>query len=167
MGIKYRTVKNRFPEMVTAISALDGRKVEIGVLQGGAQWLAAIHEYGCHITVTPKMRAYLHYQGLHLSPNTTTIKIPERSFLRAGHDAHAENLLKKAEILLKQVLDGKMSPQQWLDEGIGKPMATKIKDFLREISSPPNHPYTTDKKGSSNPLIDTGAMLNGITWRTK
>lgn len=44
--------------------------------------LAAVHEYGCTIGVTPKMKVYLHYQGVHLSPSTKYIVIPERSFLR-------------------------------------------------------------------------------------
>ena len=44
--------------------------------------LGAIHEFGATINVTPKMRAWLHYQGIHLKPETTTITIPARSFLR-------------------------------------------------------------------------------------
>lgn len=45
--------------------------------------IAAIHEYGCTIQVTPKMRGYLHSQGLHLKASTNFIRIPERSFLRS------------------------------------------------------------------------------------
>lgn len=44
--------------------------------------LGAIHEFGCTITVTKKMRNYLHSQGVHLDKNTTTVVIPTRSFLR-------------------------------------------------------------------------------------
>ena len=44
--------------------------------------IAAVHEFGCTIEVTPKMRAYLHYQGIHLKPDTTHIHIPARPFLR-------------------------------------------------------------------------------------
>lgn len=44
--------------------------------------LGAIHEFGCTITVTEKMRNYLHSQGVHLKKNTTTVVIPTRSFLR-------------------------------------------------------------------------------------
>lgn len=45
--------------------------------------IAAVHEYGCTIKVTDKMRAYLHYQGIHLKASTQFIRIPERSYLRA------------------------------------------------------------------------------------
>lgn len=44
--------------------------------------LGAIHEFGCTITVTEKMRNYLHSQGLHLKKDTMTVVIPTRSFLR-------------------------------------------------------------------------------------
>ncbi|MBQ8475796.1 hypothetical protein IJ531_01925, partial [bacterium] len=44
--------------------------------------LGAIHEFGATINVTPKMRAFLHYIGVHLKADTTQITIPERSFLR-------------------------------------------------------------------------------------
>ena len=47
----------------------------------------------------------------------------------------------------------------------GQQMATAIKTYMRDLSQPPNHPYTVEQKGSSNPLIDTGAMLESITWR--
>lgn len=44
--------------------------------------LGAIHEFGATITVTEKMRNYLHSQGLHLKKDTMTVVIPTRSFLR-------------------------------------------------------------------------------------
>lgn len=40
--------------------------------------LARILEYGARIKVTPKMRAYLHWRGLHLKAETTHIVIPAR-----------------------------------------------------------------------------------------
>ena len=44
--------------------------------------IAAVHEFGCTIKVTPKMRAYLHYNGLHLKASTQYINIPARPFIR-------------------------------------------------------------------------------------
>lgn len=40
--------------------------------------LLAIHEHGAIIRVTPRMRAFLHYIGIHLSKNTAYIRIPPR-----------------------------------------------------------------------------------------
>lgn len=166
MGIKWKTTVNKMPDMTKSIKTLDGRKVEVGVIEGEHQWLAAIHEYGCNITVTQKMRAYLHYHGLHLSPNTTTIKIPERSFLRTGHDKNIDKVMKQADRAVEQVAGGYMTGQQLLDL-VGQVLATNIKTYARDLSNPPNHPYTVEQKGSSNPLVNTGGMIEGITWRTK
>lgn len=35
---------------------------------------------------------------------------------------------------------------------------------ITSLSSPPNSPVTIALKGSSNPLIDTGAMRQAVTW---
>ena len=86
MSVRYITKKDDLTKIATKLEGLKGRKVQVGVLQGDHAWLAGIHEYGCDIPVTPKMRAFLHSQGLHLKESTTHIHIPERSFLRSGHD---------------------------------------------------------------------------------
>ena len=164
MGVKYKTTINKLPKVMASIETLNGRKVHVGALEGEHAWLAGIHEYGCTIPVTPKMRAYLHRQGLHLKESTKVIKIPERSFLRSGHDAHVDEVLKKASMALGQVVDGKMSIDAWLDL-FGEIMATKIKQYIKALSSPANHPYTVDQKGSSNPLVDTGGLIESITWK--
>lgn len=164
--VKYRTVKNEFPKIKASIQALSGKSIEVGAIQGEHAWLAAIHEYGCNITVTPKMRAFLHRQGLHLKPSTKVIKIPERSFLRSSHDANAEQVLKQSERALGLVLSGKMSLEQYLDM-VGRDYMTMVKKYIVDIDSPPNHPYTVDQKGSSNPLVDTGGLVESISYRVK
>lgn len=112
------------------------------------------------------MRAWLHANGLHVKDSTTHITIPERSFLRSGHDENADKVLKNASMALGQVIDGKMSIDTWLD-AYGQMMADKIKLYIRDLKSPPNHPYTIEQKGSSNPLVDTGNLLESITWEKK
>lgn len=166
MGVTYKTVKNQFPSMIAHIEALDGRKVKVGALSGGHAWLAGIHEYGCTIPVTDKMRAYLHSQGLHLKQSTKVIKIPERSFLRSGFDENNRRILKQTERAIAQVLDGKLSADDML-EICGQQFATAIKKYMRNLSSPANHPFTKEQKGSSNPLIDTGGLLESITYKTE
>lgn len=46
--------------------------------------IANIHEYGAVIQVTEQMKKYLATQGVYLRKETTQIKIPARSFLRAS-----------------------------------------------------------------------------------
>lgn len=164
MSVKHITKHNEFPKMKKQFSLVSGTSVEVGVLQGEQAWLASIHEYGCNIKVTPKMRAYLHSQGLHLSESTTEIHIPERSFLRAGYDENRDAVLKKASKLLADVSDGKMDANT-LHKAVGIELSSKIKEYARDLSNPPNHPFTQERKGSSNPLVDTGDMIGGINWR--
>lgn len=166
MGIKYSVKINKLPELSATIKTLNGKKVHVGALQGEHAWLAGIHEYGCKIPVTDKMRKYLASQGLYLKASTRYITIPERSFLRSGHDENADKVLKNASMALGQVIDGKMSIDTFLDS-CGQMLADKIKLYIRDLKSPPNHPYTIEQKGSSNPLVDTGNLLESITWEKK
>lgn len=108
----------------------------------------------------------MHSKGLHLKKSTSVIKIPERSFLRSGHDECVDEILNMTEKAISQVISGKMGSHKLID-WVGEQMATHIKEYAASLSTPPNHPYTVDQKGSSNPLNDTGGMINGISWRTK
>lgn len=165
MGVKWKTTINKLPEITKTLEAIGGKKVKVGALSGEHARLAGIHEYGCRITVTPKMRAFLHSQGLHLKDTTTEIVIPERSFLRTGHDENADRVLKQTERALSQVIAGKMSIDEMLDL-YGEQMATAIKTYARDLTTPENHPYTIEQKGSSNPLVGrTGDMIESITWK--
>lgn len=166
MGVERRIVRNAFPRMEASVQALKGMKVNVGALEGEHAWLAGIHEYGCRIPVTPKMRAWFHHQGVHLKKSTTVIVIPERSFLRAGFDEHAQRILDNTESLLGDVADGTMSPHEYA-KLIGLQLSTKIKEYARNLSSPPNSSFTVQRKGSSNPLVDTGDMINSITYEVE
>lgn len=167
MGVKFKTTKDEFPSMKKAVEALNGKKVSVGVLKGESQWLASIHEYGCKIPVTPKMRAFLHSQGIHLKKSTKVITIPERSFLRAGFDEHHEDVLDSAERALPQVLDGKMSADQYLDN-VGLMLSSKIKEYAIDMKDPPKSGATLQMNpGFTNPLIQTGDMVGGITWEVE
>ncbi len=94
---------------------------------------------------------------------TPLVQIPERSFIRAGHDKYAEDVLKKARSALNQILTGQMSQQQYFDM-VGHLMATKIKKYARDLRDPPKSSATLLSSGSSNPLVDTGNMIEHITW---
>lgn len=163
MPIHHKIIKNQFPDMQASIAELNGTKINVGCLEGEHAWLASIHEYGCKIPVTDKMRAFLHYQGIHLKPSTTMIIIPERAFLRGGFDEYAEDVIDSAEPLMADVIGGTMSVDQ-LSELIGLMLSSKIKEFAVDLKSPPNSSMTIERKGSSNPLVDTGDMIGSITY---
>lgn len=121
---------------------------------------------GCKILVTDKMRAYLHGVGIHLKKSTTTITIPERSFIRAGHDEYADIVLNQAEKVLPDVLNGAMSEDEYC-RMVGELMSSKIKKYAIDLKDPPNSGMTVQLKGSANPLVDTGDMVGHISYEVE
>lgn len=95
---------------------------------------------------------------------TPSVTIPERSFLRTGHDKNVNRIIEQTERAIGQVIAGKMTVDDVLDL-YGQQMSTAIKDYMRDLSTPPNSSATILAKGSSNPLIDTGNLLESITWK--
>lgn len=97
---------------------------------------------------------------------TRSVVIPPRSFLRNGHDENAERIIKQTERAIPQVLAGKMSIDK-LYETYGQQMATAIKTYMQNMSSPANSSATKAAKGTSNPLQDTGSLIEGVTWKVE
>ena len=125
--------------------------------------LVFMNTNGCRIPVTPKMRAFMHHRGVHLKKSTTTIVIPERSFIRTGHDTNIDKVMKQTERAIAAVVAGTMSVDDMLNL-CGEQLATAIKKYARDLSSPANSSLTIEWKGSSNPLIDTGNLVASISW---
>lgn len=195
MGIKWRTKIDHIPKMIATSETISGRKVQVGALTGSNAWLAGIHEYGCNISAKraeyltvpihpdaagrkassfPDLFAIkskkgnlllVKKEGKDITPYywlTKSVKIPERSFLRTGHDENADRILKQTERALGQVLAGKMSIDDMLDL-YGQQMATAIKNRMKETQA--DSDITVNNKGSSTPLVDTGGLLESITWK--
>lgn len=112
------------------------------------------------------MRKFLATQGLHLKKTTTHITIPERAFLRNGYDENKDEVIAKAEAVLGDVIGGTMSEQK-LFELVGLLLKSKIQDYARDLNSPPNHPYTVERKGSSNPLVSSGNLIGAISYKVE
>lgn len=47
---------------------------------------------------------------------------------------------------------------------LGEVAQNDVRKAIRDLDSPPNAESTIKAKGSSNPLIDTGQMINSIRW---
>lgn len=85
---------------------IDENTIFVGVHRKAADGtdVAAVHEYGVRIKVTPKMRAYLHARGLHLKKTTTEIFIPARPFVRPAYEDFKDKGIPKklfAEVVEK------------------------------------------------------------------
>ena len=90
--------------------------------------------------------------------------IPERPFFRSALEEAKPKVIQtlKAEIDPKKMTVG---PQ--LAGRIGDEVAGEVQESITRWSTPPNAPSTTRKKGSSNPLIDTGVMRGSVTWEVE
>ena len=160
--------KNNIPKLLKELEYLNNHKLVIGILseQQSSEILmiASVHEFGTDIRVTPKMRAYLHSIGIHLRADTDEIKIPERSYLRATIDQKKDEIDKTTVKLLDGVFNLRISARVML-ETIGGMVVSLMQEFLTDLSEPANHPVTVERKGSSNPLIDTGQLRSAITFK--
>lgn len=149
--------------------------VKVGVLDDGQTYedgltvaeIAAVHEFG-----------------------TEDGRIPERSFVRATFDLESAALTKLAEKLFQRVVFGKMSTTDALNV-LGAQLAADIKRRIQQGIDPPNAMRTALAKvmkgktrrlfkrpaqnlgealaqagalAAVKPLIDTGRLLNAVTW---
>lgn len=151
-------------EVIKNLQKLNGKKIKVGVFGDDGSdlvMIARVHEYGCEIPVTQKMRAWFAENGYPLKKETTVIRIPERSFLRSGYDENIDTISKKIEEMVPDVIAADVDPKVFMD-AIGMEFAGLIQKKMRDLKDPPNSQMTIERKGSSNPLIDTGRLVGSI-----
>lgn len=94
------------------------------------------------------------------------VVIPERSFLRAGWDECENDFYKLVDKHLNKWIAKGNKPDKMLD-ALGRELRGYIQDFALDLSSPPNSNITKSAKGSSNPLVDTGNLIQSIEYEVK
>lgn len=146
--------------------------------------LGAIHEFGATIQVTEKMRAYLHYMGVHLKPETTTITIPARSFLRDTffNDQAKERLMDFAGLgsreFNKEFFEYKMATNQEFFMDVCKAIGAKALEMVQDSFRAGGYPTKwapiseVTKRNriadpNNPPLQDTGDLMDSITVEVK
>lgn len=163
MAVKVRD-KNKIPELIDRLKGVNKSSMEVGILEDGEQaMIAHVHEYGLNIKVTPKMRAYLHYNGIHLKSSTTSINIPERSFVRKYANEQMDKDVKSLDPLIGELMHFGINETTFL-EMVGEQLSDSMKDTLTDITSPPLSSVTVERKGSSKPLEDTGSLRDAIDY---
>lgn len=90
--------------------------------------------------------------------------VPQRSFLRATIDINRERIIGVMKGLINDIMAGKMTMGQALDE-IGKLVGELMKKRILGRIPPPNAPLTIARKGFDHPLIETTQMINDIKHR--
>lgn len=92
--------------------------------------------------------------------------IPERSFLRST----LEEQDKEYKDGLNQIAEGVIKRGKSARQGaglLGVKIEADIKTKILTLKTPPNSPYTLERKNGSNPLIDTGSMKDSIKFEIR
>lgn len=86
------------------------------------------------------------------------ITIPARPWLEPGVASATQEVL----LTIQDGMEAGQSMDQIL-EAVGVVAVGAVKVYMTELKTPPNAASTIRQKGSSNPLIDTGAMRQSVT----
>jgi len=90
-------------------------------------------------------------------------RIPARPHLIPGVVDHQDEYNMLLAEGLKEVAQGNLTNRQVLEQ-LGELARANVQQKIVEVRSPPNAASTVDRKGSSNPLIDTGAYRQSINY---
>lgn len=92
--------------------------------------------------------------------NNYGLGVPLRPFMAI---AFAQNSDKYKKFLGKEISKDPDNIDTTLDK-IGAMGKGDVQKSIIDLKSPPNAKWTISKKGSSNPLVDTGHMIQSVTW---
>ena len=92
-----------------------------------------------------------------------TNTIPSRPFFRNAIDGNREKIFEMANKFSDAAMIGKITVSQAF-ENIGLFMQSIIRKSIRSNIAPPNAKSTVRNKGSSKTLIDSGQMINSVTF---
>tara|TARA_R110000782_G_scaffold204639_1_gene293096 strand:- start:981 stop:1415 length:435 start_codon:yes stop_codon:yes gene_type:complete len=91
-----------------------------------------------------------------------TRNIPERSFIRSTYNKNYKKVAGRFIKIAQSISRGNYAIKNKM-KLIGLEQEKAIKDTITNLRTPQNAPSTVAKKGSSNPLVDTGEMRSKIS----
>lgn len=89
--------------------------------------------------------------------------IPERPFLHPGIREGADQIARLSQVLLFQLQNGETTKNEALEQ-LGLLGVRLVQEKIRNGEFVPLSPRTIARKGSSQPLIDTGQMVQSVTF---
>ena len=91
-----------------------------------------------------------------------SIKIPPRPFFRNAID---NNMQKWLDFLGRDLVNTNNAELSY--NRLGEMARGDIVESITQLDTPPNAPKTIARKGSSNPLIDTGFLRANVTFKVE
>lgn len=154
-------------QLAEKVFGLNNPKIVVGILARGASQHVAkpgasraisILEYATWNEFGVKA------SGIGANGRHYVVNIPERSFIRAWFDHNRLRALDYLAAVLKEVIAGNLTKEQALNR-LAQKFVAEIKIAITRGIDPPNADSTIERKGSSKPLIDTGALRSAISYR--
>lgn len=136
---------SKLEQMAKAMQKLDGKSVKIGVMDGrypdgtSVVEVAIFNEFG-------------------------TADIKPRPFIRQAEQKSKSDLTKVQAHLIKKLQNGQASVSDVLST-TGEWYQGRVQNEITNGNFVANSPLTVARKGSSNPLIDTGLLRSSIKWK--
>lgn len=87
-------------------------------------------------------------------------KIPARPWLIPGVESATPDVI---DTIASGIEKGLATDQ--IMEQVGAIAAGATQQYMTDLREPPNAKSTIEKKGSDNPLIDTGSMRSSVTYK--
>lgn len=158
------------------LTALSKMKIHIGI-QGDEDSellkIAGVHEYGCTIEMTDKMRRYLGAMGLFDSDEdynppaghqTGYVNIPERSFIRASYDAGKQGIDGVVRMSVDRIIHENWTAKQ-AAENIGLFCVQMTQNFINEGNvKPPKGKFAQKRSSQYTTLYDSGRLVGSISF---
>jgi len=136
-----------------ALKGLEERMQKDGLVLVGVPKGAGAYEDGLTIATVAAVNNFGSADG----------RIPARPFLAPAVENGAPEYRRLVEVMLPKVMSGEMEMQTLLAQ-MGQLAEGHVKQQITDLRTPPNAQSTIDKKGSDNPLIDTGALRQSIRY---
>lgn len=114
----------------------------------------------------------IHEFGVTGAGRNKNVDIPQRSFLRSTADEQQPAFVKIIRQQMRKVIDNKTSLMQML-QVLGFQAQEMVRNRIKGRIAPPLEPSTVAaKRGGSllapeHPLVDSGRLLNSITFKAK
>lgn len=94
--------------------------------------------------------------------NEFGVGVPERPALRLGVEKSTQSIKQLAKVMIPKLNNGDITMEQIMDQ-VGHLAVQDVINLINAGISPANAQSTIDAKGSSTPLVDTGAYKQSIT----
>lgn len=98
--------------------------------------------------------------------NNYGMGVPRRDFMTPASKKWMKFFKEAYTMVQREMLEDKIDIDKFLQD-MGRKGQNLIYNEITALDTPPNAPSTIKRKGSSNPLIDTGAMRQAATWQIR